>query len=244
MKIVIVGAGISGLASYISLTKHLPRLSAPAEDHEYTIYEAYDTNKDTTFEQRLSASESQRNPSYSSSLIVGGGLAVGPNGVNVLRRLDSDMLKDIVRGGYVISKYNLKSKHGTVLMSLNPQVPDDIDSDSLSGHEGAANGSDGGGSGGGGGAGSKEHAMIHTVATSRHSLWQCLRARVPDKVIIQRRVSEVIAGSNGSPAVIRFEDGSTPVEADLVIGADGLRSITKRALFPDIKGDAYPPQYE
>ncbi|EED18486.1 extracellular salicylate hydroxylase/monooxygenase, putative [Talaromyces stipitatus ATCC 10500] len=222
MKIVIIGAGISGLASYLSLKKHLPRPSTPAADHVYTIYEAYDTDKDSTFEQRLSSSRTEANLP-TSTLIVGGGLGIAPNGVNVLRRLDSDLLKDIVTGGYVISKYNLKSKHGTLLMGLDPQVPayDDADNE----NEG-------------------DRKMIHTVATSRHSLWRCLRTRVPDGIISKKRISQVIAGSNGGPVTVRFEDGSMPVEADMVIGADGLRSTTKNALFPDIKGDIYPPHYE
>lgn len=228
MKIVIIGAGISGLTSYLSLKKHLPRPSSPAEDHVYTIYEAYDTDKDSTFEQRLSSSRPGEVNPHSSTLIVGGGLGVGPNGVNVLRRLDSEMLKDIVAGGYVVSKYNMKSRHGTLLMSLDSQIPasdDDDDDDD--------NNEDGNGK-----------KMINSVGTSRHSLWRCLRTRIPDRIIINKRISQVIAGPNEGPVIVRFEDGSKPVEADLVIGADGLRSITKDALFPDIKGDIYPPQYE
>ncbi|KUL89024.1 hypothetical protein ZTR_05950 [Talaromyces verruculosus] len=224
MKIVIIGAGISGLTSYLSLKKHLPRPSTPATDHVYTIYEAYDTDKDSTFEQRLSSSGIGETSLHSSTLVVGGGLGIGPNGVNVLRRLDSELLSDIVAGGYVVSKYNMKSKHGTLLMSMDSQISasddDDVDED---------------------GSGKK---MINSVATSRHSLWRCLRTRVPDGIIINKRVSQVIAGSKAEPVIVRFEDGSEPVEADLVIGADGLRSTTKNALFPDIKGDIYPPQYE
>lgn len=224
MKIVIIGAGISGLTSYLSLKKHLPRPSAPATDHVYTIYEAYDTDKDSTFEQRLSSPGAEANP-HSSTLIVGGGLGIGPNGVNVLRRLDPEMLKDIVAGGYVVSKYNMKSKHGTLLMSMDSQVPAPDDDDGVDEDQ----------------SGKK---MINSVATSRHSLWRCLRTRVPDGIIINKRVSQVVAGSNDGPVIVRFEDGSKPVEADLVIGADGLRSTTKNALFPEIKGEIYPPQYE
>lgn len=225
MRIVIIGAGISGLTSYLSLKKHLPRPSAPAADHVYTIYEAYDTDKNSTSEQRLSSSEAEGTDLHSSTLIVGGGLAIAPNGINVLRRLDSEMLKDIVVGGYVISKYNMKSKNGTLLMSMDSQVPA-TDTDGEVNENG------------------REKKMINAVATSRHSLWHCLRTRVPDEIIINKRISQVIAGSNDGPAVVRFEDGSQPVEADLVIGADGLRSTTRNALFPDLKGEIYPSHYE
>lgn len=225
MKIIIIGAGISGLTSYLFLKKHLPRPSTPATDHVYTIYEAYETDKDSTFEQRLSSSEAGEGSLHSSTLIVGGGLGIGPNGVNVLRRLDPDLLKDIVASGYVVSKYNMKSKHGILLMSMDSQVPDSENDHDVNDH-------------------GSEKKMINSVAISRHLLWRSLRTRVPDGIIINKRISQVVAGSYDEPVVVRFEDGSKPVEADLVIGADGLRSITKNALFPDIKGDIYPPQYE
>lgn len=52
MKIAIIGAGIAGCAVYLELKKHLPRSTSSSEDHEITIYEAYDTGKDVTSEDR------------------------------------------------------------------------------------------------------------------------------------------------------------------------------------------------
>ncbi|KAH8690833.1 hypothetical protein BGW36DRAFT_306426 [Talaromyces proteolyticus] len=212
MKIVIIGAGISGLSAYLSLTKHLPRPSHPASDHTYTIYEAHDTHKDTTSEQRSSTNL------HSSTLIVGGALGIGPNGINVLKRLDPEIVKEIVSNGYAVSTYSMKSKNGSVLAQITSQALVT-----------SANG--------------ESQKTANTVAISRHMLWRCLRIRVPDDIIINKRISEVIAKSDGRN-IIRFADGSAPVEADLVIGADGLKSTTKKAVFPEVKGDIYPHQYE
>lgn len=207
MKIVIIGAGISGCTAYLQLTKHLPKPS-PGVDHELTIYEPYSTDIDATSEDRL---EGQ---THSSTLIVGGGLGVGANGLHVLKRLDEDLLRDVVRGGYAVDHSNLKTKNGALLIRMETKVR----------HAG-------------------DDRPMHMVASSRHSLWKCLRMRIPDNAIINRRVSEVVANANARN-VVRFADGSPDVEVDLVIGADGIKSTVKRALFPEASEDPYPPRYE
>ncbi|GJN67424.1 hypothetical protein PLICBS_001449 [Purpureocillium lilacinum] len=210
MKIAIIGAGISGCTAYLLLKKHLPK-ALDAEDHSITIYEAYDTNKDTTYVER------GQGPTHSSTLIVGGGLGVGPNGLNVIKRLDEDLLRDIVRGGYVVSTMIMKSKNGTVLVRTQPAG--DPESDKVADRN------------------------MHMVSSSRHSLWKCLRERIPDDAIVTKRVSAVVANPSG-PNTVSFVDGSPSVEVDLVIGADGLKSSANRALFPEVKEDPFPPHYE
>lgn len=206
MKIVIIGAGISGCTAFLQLTKHLPKL--PGADHEFTIYEPYNTEVDATSDDR------PEGPTHSSTLIVGGGLGVGPNGLNVLKRLDENLLRDVVRGGYAVDHSNLKSKNGTLLIRMESNAAQP--------------------------AGGRPMNM---VGSSRHSLWKCLRMRIPDHFIINKRVSEVVAKSTGRN-VIRFADGSPDIEADLVLGADGIKSTAKRALFQEEKNDPYPPRYE
>jgi 2-polyprenyl-6-methoxyphenol hydroxylase-like FAD-dependent oxidoreductase len=208
MKIVIIGAGISGCAAYLQLRKHLPKPPAPDKDHEITIYEAYDTNKDTTCDER-------DGPTHSSTLIVGGGLGVGPNGLNVLKRLHEDLLHEVVRGGYVVPKSIFKNKNGRVLVRMNA-------SDEPT---------------------SLNEPPIHMLGCSRQWLWRSLRIRIPDRDIVTKRVAEVVANADRRN-MVRFADDSPPVEADLVIGADGLKGIAKRALFPEAEQDPYPPQYE
>jgi 2-polyprenyl-6-methoxyphenol hydroxylase-like FAD-dependent oxidoreductase len=204
MKIVIVGAGITGCTAYLALRKHLPKPSGSSHDHEYTIYEAYDVSKDDFREK-------QEHSTHSSTLIVGGGLGIGPNGLNVLERLDESLVRDITRGGYAYSRSNMKSKHGRTLMSGDASVG--------------------------------SNPPMNSLGSSRQSMWRCLKNRIPEGVIVNKRVSQVEANTEGRN-IVRFVDGSPPVEADLVIGADGLRTTVKKALFPDAKEDLYPPRYE
>ncbi|KAJ5390676.1 uncharacterized protein N7496_001744 [Penicillium cataractarum] len=208
MKIVIIGAGIAGCAAYLELRKHLPPSEA---DHEIIIYEAYSTDLNVTSKER---EQKQEDNTHSSTLLVGGGLGIAANGLNVLRRLDEDLLKDVVRSGYAASTFNMKSKNGWSLVSMDAT-----------------------------GLAYSEKQRMHMVAASRHSFWQALRSRVPGEHIINKRISEVIAKSDGKN-LIHFVDGSPSVEADLVIGADGVRSTAKRAIFPEAKEDPYPPNYE
>ena len=201
MKIVIIGGGISGCTAYLQLKKHLPG------DHAITIYEAYDTNVDTTADDRVAAGAD----THSSTLIVGGGLGVGGNGQAVLQRLDEDMLRDVVRNGYTCDTMHMKGKNGKVLASIRPGSV-------------------------------VKTGLMNIVACSRHELWRTIRLRVPSGDIVKKRVSRVVAHSE-KRNVVHFADG-THVEADLVIGADGLHSVAKLALFDNPDKDPYPPHYE
>ncbi|KAK1252216.1 hypothetical protein MKX08_003403 [Trichoderma sp. CBMAI-0020] len=206
MKIAIIGAGIAGCAVYLELKKHL------SNDLDVKIYEAYDTGKDVTFEDR------EQGPTHSSTLIVGGGLGIAPNGLGVIQRLNEELLREVTRDGYVITRSNLKSKNGNLLMYIDPN--------------GSTTREPG-----------EPSKKLNMVACSRHSLWRCLRTRIPDEDIVTKRVSQVIANPEGRN-IIRFVDGSEPVEADIIIGADGVKSTAKRALFPEAAEDRYPPHYE
>ncbi|TPR01049.1 Integral peroxisomal membrane peroxin family protein [Aspergillus niger] len=156
---------------------------------------------------------------HSATLTIGGGLGVAPNGLRVLERLDEDILRDAVSGGYMVDHSNLKDKHGRVLMRLpssSTTTTGSRDSDGTT------------------------TTPMHLLGTSRHNIWRCLRKRIPDSIIINKRVASVTAHPTHRNTVT-FVDGSEPVHADLVIGADGLKSVTKHALFD---GDPYPPHYE
>ena len=213
MKIVIVGAGISGCAAYLSLQKRLPQ--PPGDAHSYTIYEAYDTSKDITFRERAEISSGEES-TRSATLVVGGGLGVGPNGLNVLKRLDESLFRDTVRSGYPYSNIKLKSAYGWTLMDVAATA--EVDGQTM-----------------------------NSVAMSRHSIWKALRDRIQDDVIVNKKISQVIScGAPSGKHLITFMDGSDPVEADLVLGSDGLKSTVKRTVFDadTAEQDPYPPRYE
>jgi hypothetical protein len=50
---------------------------------------------------------------------VGGGLGLGPNGLHILQRLAENLVRDIVRSGYVISHSNMKDKNGQLLVRMD-----------------------------------------------------------------------------------------------------------------------------
>ena len=210
MKIAIIGGGISGCTAYLLLQKHLPKPPS-GEVHSITIYEAYDTDKSTDHLKRGSG------PTHSSTLAVGGGLGVGINGVNVLKRLDDALLRDVVSGGYVIGTMVMKAKSGTVLVRTSSNGKP-VSSQAVG-------------------------AELNMVASSRHSLWRCLRVRIPDGDIATKQVSQVVARADGRN-IVTFVDGSQVLDVDLVLGADGLRSTVKQALFPEEHEEVFPSQYE
>ncbi|KAI1907651.1 hypothetical protein LOZ61_004778 [Ophidiomyces ophidiicola] len=198
MKIAIIGGGISGCAIYLALKKRLPQPPAPADEHQYTIFEAYDTPRNRP--TQITPGEA-----HSATLVVGGGIGLHPNGVRSLQRLNEDLARDVQRAGHLFKEQRFISAYGWMLARMPC-----------------------------------EFSGIQSISLSRHALWNCLRSYVPDDVIVTKRVSQVIANANGR-SVVKFADGTSDVEADLIIGADGLRSPTRRALFPDASEDLYPP---
>ncbi|PYH68539.1 FAD-dependent oxidoreductase [Aspergillus vadensis CBS 113365] len=218
MKIIIIGAGISGCTAYLTLRKHLPPPppSSPTQDHEYTIYEAYPSPN---------SPNQPTNPT--NKITIGGGLGISPNGLRVLERLDETILHDAVSSGYMLDHTNLKDKHGKTLI----QLPSSSSSSS----------SDCSGSSSGGSNGNK---ALHLLGTSRHNFWLALHSRIPENIIVyNKRVARVISHPTQRNTVT-FVDGSEPVDADLVIGADGLRSVVRQSLL-DGEGEGLGgPRYE
>lgn len=93
-------------------------------------------------------------------------------------------------------------------------------------------------------AGDKGTPPLKTTLISRQGLWNCLRDYVPDHVIVRKTVSAVTCGENQHPRVA-FADGSPDEEADLVLGADGVRSVAKSAVLGGRRDDGqYSAVYE
>ena len=63
------------------------------------------------------------------------------------------------------------------------------------------------------------------------------RDEVPDEVLVRKKITTVGRDPTGKPVLV-FEDGSEE-QFDLLIGADGIKSVVKEA----VVGDKYPPIY-
>ena len=85
---------------------------------------------------------------------------------------------------------------------------------------------------------------LHTVLISRQNIWDTLRDRIPDSAVSCKNVSSVAVGTSTQRPRVQFADGSPDEAADLIIGADGVRSVVKRAVNGDGKTDPYPAVYE
>ncbi|KAI9039297.1 FAD-dependent oxidoreductase [Aspergillus affinis] len=233
MKIAIIGGGISGCTAYLSLKKHLPA----SRIDSIKIYEAYSTPHSS--DPPSTNTNGSKDATSTPTPVIGGGLGLSPNGLRVLSRLDQSqaLVQDIVRSGYAISTMSLKTKNGKVLADLDSTsdagpVPEVFLSDSSS-HEQNDD--------------SSTEMRMNMIASSRHGLWKCLRDRVPDEDVITKRVEDVTPRPDGLNIVL-FDDG-VQVEVDLVIGADGLRSATRRGMFRTYTEGGeeryeYRPQYE
>jgi len=190
LKIAIVGAGVSGLSTYLFLKKHLP-VSPP---HEIFIYETYPC---PSRKQRELSSEDAAIRDAAS--FIGGGLGVAPNGMRILRELDPKVHDAIVAQGYPTLRFQIKSSHNWTLGSM-PTV--DVNNQS-------------------------PEVMIMSM---RQGVWDCLREKVPEEVIrTGKAVSKVERGPNVKP-ILCFADGTSSDEFNLVIGADGVKSVVKNAV--------------
>ncbi|KAL8948984.1 MAG: hypothetical protein Q9222_004872 [Ikaeria aurantiellina] len=85
---------------------------------------------------------------------------------------------------------------------------------------------------------------LHTVLAGRQCLWECLREHVPDSAIADHKVVAEVAYTNSQRPIVRFAEGSPDLEADLVIGADGVKSVVKRSVTWDGKQDKHPAVFD
>jgi len=102
MKVIIVGAGIAGLSTYLFLQKYC----APLVDLKVTIYESYKPGS------KRSLAEATFQELSSSSQIVGGGLGLSPNGMRILREIDENLYDRVKKAGFITEKFVFKSARG------------------------------------------------------------------------------------------------------------------------------------
>lgn len=190
MKIIIVGAGIGGLATYHALQKHMPNLSIKI------------------VERRASSTES------SASYASGGGLGLAPNGLCAIesisppaaeyirkRAFDGAIVTFRNSSGYSLGQFSLgrRERYGGFGQLMVPRI------------------------------------VVHSA----------LLLHIMDSDSIEwgkgvKDISEIEdVDGEGSGVLVQYDDG-TSERADLVIGADGVRSRVRDFLF---KGE-YPAKYE
>jgi hypothetical protein len=218
VKIIIIGAGVSGLSSYLFLYKHLLS-SASRSSHDIEIYDAYDVRGSDFVSLKTPHADAykgdgkddpRREPSFGPQTI-GAAIGLSRNGLNVLARCDTEqgedastLVKKVVSCGHPYQRWEVSTARGFKLVDTN--IATEV-----------------------------APASYQGVLIARQAFWEILRDRVlqiaPDtSALQQRKVVGVIIGSETSPNIVEFEDGSQE-QADLVIGADGLRSVLRKSMF-------------
>ena len=272
MHIIITGAGIAGLSTYLALRKHLPADGK----HTVVIYEAHDlkpyiaalltyptssssnrrisddskhgrTQADLSVQLGAEAEAEADRPAAFTPEVIGSAIGISLNGLNVLSRLaqhspsdddDGDggskgrqlMMEHLLRVSHPVHTWRMAAARGWKLLDV-AMVPKSAQKDGDRGVTG--------------------------IMISRQGFWQVLLAevlRVVEKdaesggiarVLKQGRLKAIVwpdarsksAASetqddeeyDGMVEVI-FEDGRRE-KADLVIGADGVRSGVRKAMF-------------
>ncbi|KAL9576802.1 MAG: hypothetical protein Q9212_006804 [Teloschistes hypoglaucus] len=86
--------------------------------------------------------------------------------------------------------------------------------------------------------------QLHTVLISRQRLWDCLRMHVPDGAITDQCTVSGVAYTADQRPILKFSDDMPDLAADLVIGADGAKSVVKRSVTGDGETDEYPAAFD
>lgn len=194
MKIVIIGAGISGLGTAIALRKYLqPQLG---NDLEIKVYDEARIRPVGEIHYSWHDHSDIRQTKKKNR---GAAISLQANAFKVLRDLDPDLAERVHATGLPCRGFTWKSA-----------------SDWSLGHEDLA---------------------AHLI--SRPVLIECLMGALPEGVVEYRTVKNVVVEEGKKPTIC-FADGGEE-SADLVVGADGIRSPLRKALFGE--GEEYRPKY-
>lgn len=205
MKIIIVGAGVSGLALYLQLRKVLPN----TESHIIHVYESQNPRETVALGRSDSSLPSNQDDLTDSTAVVGNTIALAPNSVRLLNYIDNRLYTIFKTRGYTNHSYTFKTARGHTI-AMTPT---------------GDNGSD----------------EEYSVSCPRYGLWKCFHDIVGEDRIHYGKVIDVLL--DGKKPLVKFADGREE-DADLVVGADGVRSVVKRAIFGDENEHEYAPHYE
>lgn len=211
MKIIIVGGGIAGLSTYLHLRKHL------SWTHTIAIYESHRPRTILPSASNAPPDNLDLEALSESTAIVGGGLGISPNGMRVLRELDLSLHDAVAAQGFPVDDFVFKGANGWTLGVSKT---------------------------GDGKVRAEGEAQEVCVASSRQGLWEVLMRSVGEGVVQYRKVLGVERHIASGKVAVRLggDEGSEESdEADLVIGADGVKSVVRGAVFPG--DDAIKPTY-
>jgi 2-polyprenyl-6-methoxyphenol hydroxylase-like FAD-dependent oxidoreductase len=185
MKIIIVGGGLGGLASYLALKKYLPEISPSVTIKIY---------------------ESHPDP-ISATATLGGSISIAPNGLRALSSVCEAAVTSLTETGFQYPTFAFRNSRGSLLGHYE--------------------------------TGSKERHGFVQVFVTRTMVHEALLREVPQSAVHWgRNVEKVVEATDGGVEV-QFADGSVE-HADLVIGADGLKSTVRKSIL----GDEFNAKYK
>lgn len=212
MRIIIVGAGVSGLSTYLLLEKLLPPiLGKTTRKLEFLIYDSH-----------ISIAEG----AGAGAGGIGNTSILPPTSIKILQQIDPELYTLFKSQGFENHAFTIRSARGHALAKLPTKTTAttaEVDQ-------------------------KEEYAVSCPHAVLKECLREIVRRRgqpiLHGKVVdVELRGGESLDG-NQKPRV-KFSDGRPAVEADLIIGADGVHSVVKRAVFGQEADERhYAPEFE
>jgi hypothetical protein len=252
MRIVIIGAGIAGLSSYLFLKKHL--VSLRGIDLEIHIYDGHDVsgyiNRSVTPTLDggmpvLSNTNGQpSNDTVFTPEAIGSAIGIARNGLDSLARLfskgdddfdfSSGILSDMLQEGHSADRWQMHGARGWLLADLS-MLPK-----SAAKQEAAKT------------SRKWKDSSINLIMISRQAFWALLLREIVNRyganIVQHKKVTNVVMPieDDNAKSTIQFADGTSEI-ADLIIGADGLRSTLRKVMYssPRMKqqfSDSQPPE--
>lgn len=213
MRIIIVGAGVSGLSTYLLLEKLLPPiLGKTTRKLEFLIYDSH-----------ISIPAGAR----AGAGAIGNTSILPPTSIEILQQIDPELYTLFKSQGFENHAFTIRSARGHSLAKLSTTTTTATTA-------------------------TVDQKEEYAISCPHAVLKECLReiVRRRGQPILYGKVVDVELGGGESPngnqkPRVKFSDGRPAVEADLVIGADGVHSVVKRAVFGQEADEKhYAPEFE